>query len=51
VPKWAAANGVDPKSQAAAKWFRNDPRVKKLIEENGKLGIGVEAEKKYLESQ
>lgn len=51
VPKWAAANGIDPKSKAAAQWFRNDPRVKKLIKENGKLGIGLEAEKKYLESQ
>jgi len=51
VPKWAAANGVDPKGKVAQQWFRNDPRVKKLIEENGKLGIGLEAEKKYLESQ
>lgn len=51
LPKWAAANGVDVKSQAAQQWFRNDPRVKKLIEEQGKLGIGLEAEKTYLESQ
>jgi hypothetical protein len=51
VPKWAAANGVDAKSETAQQWFRNDPRVKTLIEKNGKLGIGLEAEKKYLESE
>lgn len=51
VPKWAAANGVKADSKAAQQWFRNDPRVKKLLGENGKLGIGLEAEKKYLESQ
>jgi len=50
-PNWAAANGVDPKSKAAQQWFRNDPRVKKLIKEQGKLGLGPEADKKYLESQ
>jgi len=49
--RWAAANGVDAKSKAAQQWFRNDPRVKKLIKEQGKLGIGPEADKKYLESQ
>ncbi|HEY5597735.1 MAG TPA: hypothetical protein VIK47_02920, partial [Kiloniellales bacterium] len=40
LPEWAAANGVDAKSPAAQQWFRNDPQVKKLIAEQGKLGLG-----------
>jgi len=38
--QWAAANGVDAKSKAAQQWFRNDPAVMKVIERDGKLGIG-----------
>jgi hypothetical protein len=51
LPNWAAKNGVDAKSKVAQQWFRNDPQVKKLIEEQGILGLGPEADKKYLESQ
>jgi len=51
LPKWAAANGVDPKSEEAQQWFRNDPQVEKLIAAKGKLGLGIEADKKYLDSQ
>ncbi|MHA1600217.1 MAG: hypothetical protein ACTSW2_05280 [Alphaproteobacteria bacterium] len=50
-PKWAAANGVDAKSKAARQWFRNDQQVKKLIKEQGKLGLGPKADKKFLESE
>ncbi len=40
--KWAAANGVGAKSEAAKQWFRNDPRVKALIERQGVLGTGAQ---------
>lgn len=49
--KWAAENGVEVKSEAARQWFRNDPRVKALIARDGKLGLGLEADKKYLSEQ
>ena len=48
LPNWAAANGVDARSPEAQEWFRNDPRVKALIAEQGKLGLGPEADKKFL---
>jgi hypothetical protein len=51
LPDWAAANNVDPKSPVAQAWFRNDPRVKALIAEQGKLGLGPEADKKFLGAQ
>ncbi len=51
LPKWAAENGVGPKLLTARRWFENDPRVKDLIARDGKLGLGLEADKKYLESQ
>jgi hypothetical protein len=38
--QWAAANGVDPKSNTAQQWFRNDASVMKAIERDGKLGTG-----------
>ena len=37
---WAEANGVDPKSNSAQQWFRNDPTVMTIIERDGKLGTG-----------
>lgn len=49
--KWAKENGVDPKSQTAGQWFRNDPRVIELLSKKGKLGLGPEADKAYIESQ
>ena len=48
---WAAANGVDAKSPEAQQWFRNDPRVKALIAAQGKLGLGPEADQKFLGAQ
>jgi hypothetical protein len=32
-------------------WFENDPRVQDLIARDGKLGLGLEADRMYLESQ
>ena len=46
--KWAEKNGVDPSSKAKNSWFKNDPRVKEIIERDGFLGLGEEADKKYL---
>ncbi len=51
LPKWAAENGVGPKSATARRWFENDRRVKDLVARDGKLGLGLEADRKYLESQ
>lgn len=50
-PKWAAANGVDADSKTARQWFRNDPQIKKLIKEQGKLGLGPKADKKFLDAE
>lgn len=38
--QWAVANAVDPKSETAQQWFRNDPAVKRAIDAEGKLGTG-----------
>ncbi len=51
LPKWAAENGVGAKSATAKRWFENDPRIEGLIARDGKLGLGPEADRKYLESQ
>ncbi len=51
LTKWAAENGVEVGSPEAKQWFRNDPMVKQLIGEDGKLGLGLEIDEKYLSSQ
>ncbi len=51
LPKWAKRNGLDPKGQEVKQWFRNDPRVKKLITRQGKLGLGPEADKNFLSEE
>ena len=51
LPKWAADNGVDPKSAQAKRWFENDPRIQDLVARDGKLGLGPAADKAYLDSQ
>jgi hypothetical protein len=51
LPIWAVENGVGPKSATAKRWFENDPRVRDLIARDGKLGLGLEADQKYLDSQ
>jgi hypothetical protein len=48
--QWAAKNGVAPDSKQAKQWFRNDPRVKQLIEEHGVFGLGADADKAYFEA-
>ena len=51
LPKWAEANGFQPNGPEAKQWFRHDPRVKAVIERDGVLGLGPDADKKYLEQQ
>ena len=36
---------------AAKRWFENDPVVQDLLARDGKLGLGLEADRTYLESQ
>ncbi|MCH8000119.1 MAG: hypothetical protein IIA34_00435 [Proteobacteria bacterium] len=49
--KWAKRNGLDPKDKKVQRWFENDPRVEALIARDGKLGLGLEADRKFLEAQ
>lgn len=51
LPKWAKRNGVAEKSKQAKRWFANDPAVKAEIARDGKLGLGLAADKKYLSKQ
>ncbi|WP_161958818.1 hypothetical protein [Ferruginivarius sediminum] len=48
---WAEENGVEPDSQEAKQWFRNDPRIQELIQRDGKLGLGPEADKAYFSKE
>ena len=48
--QWAEKNGVAPDGKEAKQWFRNDPEVKRLIQEHGVLGLGTEADKAYFEA-
>ncbi len=48
---WAKRNGLDPKDKKVKRWFENDPQVNALIARDGKLGLGLEADRKYLEAQ
>lgn len=47
LPKWAAINGVDPKSDKVDEWYLHDPRIKAELSANGKLGLGLAADKTY----
>lgn len=47
LPKWAAANGVDPKSDTVEEWYLHDPAIKAELAANGKLGLGLAADKEY----
>ncbi len=51
LPKWAKRNGLDPTDKKVKRWFENDPQVKALIARDGKLGLGLEADRKFLEGQ
>ncbi len=49
LAKWAERNGLDPKDKKVKRWFENDPLVEALIARDGKLGLGLEADRKFLE--
>ncbi len=51
LPEWAARNGLDPKDKKVKQWFRNDPQIKAMIARDGMLGLGLEADEKYLSEQ
>ncbi len=51
LPRWAEANGFRPGGPEAKQWFRHDPRIKAVIERDGVLGLGPEADRKYLQQQ
>ena len=42
---WAAEYGGKPKK--ARKWYKKDPRIKAIIERDGYLGRGLEADEEY----
>ena len=43
---WAARN---PDAGGDGPWFRRDPKVMEQIEAHGRLGLGAEADQKYIE--
>ena len=47
--KWAKRTGMD--ESKAGNWFRHDPRIIEVLEKDGLLGLGAEADKKFLESR
>ncbi len=51
LPDWAKRNGLPPDSPKVRRWFANDPRVEKLIEQHGVLGLGLEADRKYFKNK
>lgn len=48
---WAEEHGVAADSEEAKKWFRHDPRIERLIERDGKLGLGPEADREFLSEE
>ena len=51
TPKWAKRNGFAPNGKQAKRWFANDPGVEAEIARDGKLGLGLEADRKYFSKQ
>ncbi len=51
LPKWAKRHHLPADSKKSRRWFANDFQVKKLIQEQGVLGLGLEADRKYFENK
>ncbi len=49
LSNWAKHNDLDPDDKKVKRWFEHDPRVAALIARDGKLGLGLEADRKFLE--
>ena len=47
-PKWAERNGLKANDKKQNRWFKYDPRVEEIIERDGFLGLGEEADGKFL---
>ncbi len=47
--KWSARTGIE--ESKAGNWFRHDLRIKEVFDQKGLLGLGAEADKKFLESR
>lgn len=48
IRAWARNNGFPADAKEVSQWFRHDPGVKALIAKQGKLGLGPEADKAFL---
>jgi hypothetical protein len=51
VNDWAEKNGFAADSAEAKQWFRHDPNVIRIIERDGLLGLGKEADEEFLKSR
>ena len=45
---WAETN--DSSKSKAKKWYTRDPRVKEILEKDGKLGLGAEADAAFFKN-
>ncbi len=45
---WAIRNGLAPDDPKGSEWYLHDKEVKALIDTQGKLGLGAEADRKFL---
>lgn len=45
---WAQKNGLPANDDKAFEWYLHDEDVKALIDKDGKLGLGPEADRKFL---
>lgn len=49
--KWAKANGVPANSDKVQQWYEHDPNVKRVLAKDGKLGLGLAADRAYDKTQ
>lgn len=48
---WAEANGFAPDGPEVSEWFRHDKRILDALERDGFLGLGEDADRKFLAEQ
>jgi len=49
--KWAKANGIPANSDKVDQWYEHDPNVKRVLAKDGKLGLGLAADRAYDKTQ